>query len=201
MKFKKFQVSVLFLMVCVISISVSAEPVHNDRFDKKAAEMAEACRKDVVRLFTGWLESGKLTQNQLFDRFYIPVPGTNPKKFNTQYDSLTDEFLQPILEKYLSDEFVFVIAVDVNGYVPTHNIKYSRETIGITAMDLTWNRTKRMFNDRTGIAAARNMEPFLIQKYQRDTGEEMYDYSVPVIIRGDHWGAIRVGYQKKNKIR
>jgi methyl-accepting chemotaxis protein len=57
------------------------------------------------------------------------------------------------------------------------------------------NRTKRIFNDRTGLAAAQNTAPFLIQKYQRDTGETMADLSVPIFIDGRHWGAVRIGYR------
>jgi methyl-accepting chemotaxis protein len=57
------------------------------------------------------------------------------------------------------------------------------------------NRTKRIFNDRTGLAAAQNTASFLIQKYQRDTGETMADLSVPIFIDGKHWGSIRLGYR------
>ena len=53
-----------------------------------------------------------------------------------------------------------------------------------------------MFNDRTGLAAARNEKPFLLQRYSRDTGEVMMDISVPIYIEGRHWGAIRIGYQQ-----
>jgi methyl-accepting chemotaxis protein len=38
--------------------------------------------------------------------------------------------------------------------------------------------------------------PFLIQNYQRDTGETMADLSVPVVIQGKHWGAVRIGYRR-----
>ena len=89
----------------------------------------------------------------------------------------------------------FVVAVDRNGYLPTHNAKYSKPLTGDGDYDTKNNRTKRMFNDRTGLAAARNEKPYLLQKYQRDTGVEMKDLSVPIVIQGRHWGAIRIGYQ------
>ena len=47
----------------------------------------------------------------------------------------------------------------------------------------------------TGLAAARNTEPYLLQKYARDTGEKMADLSVPIFIRNQHWGAVRIGYK------
>ena len=66
---------------------------------------------------------------------------------------------------------------------------------GNLATDLLNNRTKRIFNDKTGLAAAKSAAPFLLQRYQRDTGETMVDLSVPVFVRGMHWGAVRLGFR------
>ena len=56
------------------------------------------------------------------------------------------------------------------------------------------NRTKRLFNDPVGLAAARNTDGVLVQTYNRDTGEKMWDISAPVTVQGRHWGAFRIGY-------
>jgi methyl-accepting chemotaxis protein len=89
------------------------------------------------------------------------------------------------------------VAVDANGYLPSHNSKYSRPLTDNPDYNAKHNRAKRMFNDRTGLAAARNTQPYLLQKYSRDTGEELLDLSVPVMMQGKHWGAIRIGYTKQ----
>lgn len=180
----------LFFFVFTKAVSANME-----KPDKAILNMALSCHTEVVQALNKLISTGTLTPSQLFDTFYIPIPGTNPQKYHTQYDKYTDEYLQPILDKYLKHKVIFVIAVDVNGYVPTHNSKYSQESIGISSMDVSWNRTKRIFNDRTGLAAARNTKSYLLQSYQRDTGETIYDYSLPVFIHGKHWGAIRVGYK------
>jgi methyl-accepting chemotaxis protein len=61
---------------------------------------------------------------------------------------------------------------------------------------LVGNRTKRIFDDTTGIKAATNKDkPFLLQSYRRDTGEIMHDISVPVYVFGKHWGAVRIGFK------
>jgi methyl-accepting chemotaxis protein len=93
------------------------------------------------------------------------------------------------------------VLVDRFGYLPTHNLRYSQQLTGNLAVDLVNNRTKRIFNDRTGIAAARNRAPFLVQRYQRDTGEVMADLSVPVMVRGAYWGAVRIGYRAVDEQR
>jgi methyl-accepting chemotaxis protein len=135
--------------------------------------------------------------SQLFDTFYIPIPNTNPQKFHTQYDKLTDEFIRIILDKYadMDKRVLFAVAADVNGYVPTHNSRYSKPLTDNADYNRDNNRTKQLFDDRTGLAAAKNLNPYLLQKYSRDTGEELYDLSVPIFFSGKHWGAIRIGYK------
>lgn len=193
---RKLIVLIVLLMPMALTQGVCAEEDLN-KFDARALKLAERCREEIVAQFDLLLQSGKLTMPQLFDTFYIPIPKTDPQKFHTQYDRMTDGILQPILDTYLeaSSRFVFFVLVDKNGYLPTHNTRYAQPLTGDPDVDVKKNRTKRIFNDRTGLAAARNLEPVLIQRYQRDTGEHMTDLSVPVYIRDQHWGAIRIGYQ------
>jgi len=91
-------------------------------------------------------------------------------------------------------QVVFAVLADRNGYVPTHNSRYSRPLTGNAETDRKWNRSKRMFNDKVGLAAARNKEGVLVQVYERDTGEKMWDISAPVQLNGRHWGTFRIGY-------
>jgi methyl-accepting chemotaxis protein len=187
----------IFLMIIAPAASSSAAE-RLSSLDQKAKSVAEQCAAEIVKQFNILLGSGRLTTPQLFDTFYIPIPGTSPQKFHTQYDRLTDGILQPILDQYLAEDshFVFVVAVDHNGYLPTHDTKYSQPLTGDSDHDSTWNRAKRIFDDRTGLAAARNTQPFLLQRYSRDTGETMNDLSVPIFIGGRHWGAVRIGYHE-----
>jgi hypothetical protein len=145
-----------------------------------------------------WLAGKEVTEERLFAFLYYPVPKTDPPKFTTDWDRLSDRDIQSIEESVMakSPTIVFAVLVDRNGYLPTHNTRYSQPLTGNLANDLVNNRTKRIFNDRTGLAAARSQAPFLIQRYQRDTGEIMVDLSVPVMVRGNHWGAVRIGYRQ-----
>lgn len=148
-----------------------------------------------------WLASKTITEEHLFAHFYFPIPQTDPLKYTTEYDTLADrDFLGPE-EKTLarSSALLYAVAADSNGYVPTHNQRYSMASTGNKAVDLLNNRTKRIFADRTGWAAAKNELPYLLQKYKQDTGEIMYDLSVPVTVRGKHWGCVRIGYRRNEK--
>jgi len=145
-----------------------------------------------------WIAGKEVTEERLFSFLYYPVAKTDPPKFTTDYDRLSDRDIQAIEEQGMtrSGNIIFVVLVDKNGYLPTHNLRYSQPLTGNLANDLVNNRTKRIFNDKTGLAAAKSQAPFLIQRYQRDTGETMVDLSVPVMVKGAHWGALRIGYRQ-----
>lgn len=141
------------------------------------------------------INSGRLTEAQVFDTNYIPIEGTNPQKYHTAYDSFTDQNVVGIEDGFLQDQDVIYAAmVDQNGYVPTHNSIFSKPLTGDQATDLIDNRTKRLFNDETGINAAQNTQPYLQQIYYRDTGEVLWDISAPIMVFGKHWGAFRIGF-------
>lgn len=142
------------------------------------------------KILTDAIRDGKLTEQQIFDTDYKLIPNTSPPKYNTQYDQYTDENLRVIEDSFLNDRvIVFAVAVDINGYLPTHNTKYSKPGGG-----LNFDRTKRIFGDDVGTTAARNQQPYKFQEYKRDTGEVMWDISAPVYVNGRHWGAFRIGF-------
>jgi methyl-accepting chemotaxis protein len=158
-----------------------------------ATDFARGCAQAIEK----WIGGKETTEEKLFSSIYYPMPRTDPPKFTTDWDRLSDRDILPIEEAILgkSPVIVYTVLVDRFGYLPTHNARYSQPLTGNLAIDLVNNRTKRIFNDRTGLAAARNRAPFLVQRYQRDTGEIMADLSVPVMVKGSHWGAVRIGYR------
>jgi HAMP domain-containing protein len=147
--------------------------------------------------FDNAIDSGLLTVNDVFDRSYVEIKGWawgEKPKFHTRFDALTDRAVLVFQDKYLENEdFVFAVGVDANGYLPTHNSRFQLPLTGVPEKDLVGNRTKRIFNDPVGLAAAKNTEPSLKQVYSRDTGEVMWDVSSPVMVKGKHWGGFRVG--------
>jgi methyl-accepting chemotaxis protein len=155
----------------------------------------------IAQGFERAVTDGRLSLEDLLDTHYVPVPGTNPQQVTTRFVLFTDRELPAIQEAMLefSDKVVFCAAVDRNGYLPTHNLKYSRPQ----GADPVWNaancRNRRIFDDRTGLAAGRNTRRFLLQTYRRDMGGGrhvlMKDLSAPITVLGRHWGGLRVGYQ------
>lgn len=159
--------------------------------------IAERGARDVGKLFEQSIASGQIAEASLFDRAYKPIPNTNPQKHTSAFDAFTDRVLPAIQERILEEysQLAFSVAVDNNGYLPTHNRKFSKPLTGNYETDLMNNRTKRIFNDRAGARCGSNTKPFLLQTYKRDTGEIMHDLSVPIYVKGRHWGGFRIGYR------
>ena len=156
--------------------------------------------QEISALFEQAVDRGEITLEDLFDENYRPNPGSNPPQFVTRFCDFTDRVLQDRLEKVLasSDRVAFCAAVDRNGYLPTHNRKYSQPPGADPAWNAAHCRNRRKFDDPVGLAAARNTEPFIVQSYRRDMGGGkaalMLDAAAPIIVKGRHWGALRLGY-------
>lgn len=159
---------------------------------------AQAAAQAIGALFERAIAEGTLSQAQVFSQQYEPIPNTNPQKYHTPYDRFTDQHLPAIQEPILSRQLnvMYAGAVDVKGYFPTHNKKFSQPLTGNHEKDLLNNRTKRIFSDRTGSRCGSNTQPMLLQTYKRDTGEVMHDLSVPIMVNGKHWGGFRVGFKR-----
>ena len=169
--------------------------------DKEALEWANSFASEISQVLDRWIASRELTEEKLFARLYYPIPKSDPPKYTSDYDGLADRDFAAIQEKYLAKAATLIYAVtsDVNGYIPTHNQKFSMPATGNRAVDLLNNRTKRLFGDKTGTAAAHSEAPYLLQQYKRDTGELVVDLSVPISVKGRHWGCVRIGYRRVDK--
>ncbi len=135
----------------------------------------------------------------LFDTNYREIPNTQPQKYSTGYDQAFTPRLQPLYDETLAKmpQGIFAICVDTNGYGPSHNSVFAQPLSGDPQRDISNSRDKRLFNDPTGLRAARSTESFLLQTYMRDTGEILSDLSLPIHIDGRHWGAIRLGFNPR----
>lgn len=177
--------------------SIAASGVRTAQSELIATAMATA--GTISELFEAALARGEIALADLFDEAYRPVPGSNPVQHMTRFVALTDRLLPPLQEELLTSNgrIVFCAAVDRNGFLPTHNRKYAQAQ----GSDPVWNnancRNRRIFDDRTGLAAARSRKPFLLQSYRRDMGGGQFlvmeDLSAPIMVKGRHWGAFRFG--------
>lgn len=166
--------------------------------------LIEICRHkagEIAALFEEAVDEGRISMAELFDENYRPIPGSDPAQVTARFTAFTDRILPQVQEPVLAMDprIVFCAALDRNGYLPTHNLVYSRPQ----GDDPVWNaancRNRRIFSDRTGLGAGRNTRPFLLQTYRRDMGGGnfalMKDLSAPITVKGRHWGGVRIGYK------
>ncbi|CAN5360181.1 methyl-accepting chemotaxis protein [soil metagenome] len=167
------------------------------RFINAASEAAA----EVTALLEDAVQSGRVTLDALFDDHYAPIANTLPQQFTTRFVPLADQLFPEVQERNLriDPKAVFCICVDRNGYVATHNRIYNNPQRGDPVWDAANSRYRRIFNDRTGLASARNTRPFILQTYRRDMGGGrfvvMKEAACPITVGGRHWGAVRLAFQ------
>ncbi len=179
------------------TISERLAEVGLDDYHQRVYDLAREGAGRIAEQFEADVQQNRISLDDLFDRSYTLIPKTSPSKYHTRFDGYTDQVLPAIQEALLPrhEGLVFAIACTPQGYVPTHNNVFSQALTGDTQVDAVQNRTKRKFDDRTGIRCGSHQQAVLLQTYTRDTGELMHDLSVPIMVRGRHWGGLRLGYK------
>ncbi len=176
--------------------------VQLDDYHQYIYDLARQGAAAIAARFEADIDAGTLSLDDLFDRNYKAQPGTDPTRYNTRFDRYADQVLPAIQEPLLTqhEALVYAIATTPEGYVPTHNRAFSAPPTGDPQVDRVKCRSKRLFNDRTGGRCGSHERRLLLQTYSRDTGELMHDLSVPIMVRGRHWGGLRLGYRPDDSV-
>lgn len=169
----------------------------NQEFIERSIEVA----KEVSAAFENAISAGKITFEALFDNNYIPIEGTNPVQYRTQFLDLMEKILPDIQNPRVERDgrMVLCIAIDRNGYIPVHRALHSQPQ---RPGDVEWNashcRNRRIHDDPTRLGAARNTRPYLIQQYSRQyegKNQVLRTISAPIRVFNKHWGALRISYE------
>ncbi|MGO4712444.1 methyl-accepting chemotaxis protein [Bradyrhizobium sp. 2TAF24] len=174
--------------------------IHDDNTECVARAMDAAGR--ISALFEAAIARGEISAADLFDTDYQPIAATAPQQVRTRYLAWAEGVLPQIQEAVLASApgMTFAATVDRNGYLPVHNKIYAQPQ---RPGDVAWNtancRNRRIFDDPTGLAAARNTRAYLVQSYARDMGNgvkiRMREIDVPIRVGGRHWGGFRTAYK------
>lgn len=172
-----------------------------ETIDTPYIEAVQNLAREIGEIFSAAINLGQISREDLFSRTYTPIPNTNPEQVMAPFTEFTDYTLPSLQEPMLrfSDKVVFCAAVNLDGYLPTHNDKFSMpQRLNNPDWNKSYCRNRRIFNDRVGLAAGQSTRPFLLQAYRRDMGDGqammMKDLSAPIFVNGDHWGGIRLAY-------
>ncbi len=191
----------IILGVCLL-LCLSSYFLIVKMFDNLENQLFEKCRIEALigakvtgEMIRIMIETGIVREQDVFDTRYIPIPDTKPQKYTTRYDRVFDRYLQHTIDEFIKDPDIdYAVPADRNGYVPTHNLKYSGPSSRGAIKSALQSRSKRIFDDAVGITAARfKGDGTIKQLYNRDTGETMWDIAAPIFLGDKHWGAFRIG--------
>ncbi len=173
-------------------VRVTYQP-YIDRVQAVTAEMAATIERA--------LADGAIGEEDIFDTTYVRDGATEPAQYRCRSVAPLEAHARNILERELGIAPLpdFCLLQDRNGFNPVHNQRYSQPPrAGDTVWNLRYSRMRRIFDDRTGLAASRNLKPFLVQSYARDMGDAIelrMEFDAPLFLRGRHWGALRMAYK------
>ena len=179
-----------------------AQRVKQLRFDYQAyITRVQNVAIEVAAAVERGLEEGMIAECDLFDTNYVRDGASEPPQYlNSSVEPLA-KLTQSLLEAQLllKPNPDFCLLQDRNGFNPVHNLVYSAVP---RTHDLSWNyrhsRVRRIFDDRVGMAASRNLKSFLVQSYARDMGDSIetrMEFDAPIFIKGRHWGTVRMAYE------
>jgi len=196
---KKIAIIIGFCMV----LSIGSFVIISKMFDRIEEQLIHKCTIEartgarvMSEIMILMIDSGVLAEKDIFDTGYVKIPGTRPQKVRTGYDRVFDKYIQKIEDEFLEDTDVeYAVLSDKNGYVPTHNSKYSKQETKNYELDLHQSRSKRNFSNFPAIREALGYKGkgTIRLLYYRDTGEVMWNIGAPVYLRGRHWGSFLLG--------
>jgi methyl-accepting chemotaxis protein len=138
----------------------------------------------------------------IFDKNYAPIGKRKPQKYRVSWGEEYTRRCQSLLEDALRliPGCIYAVGVNTDGYLSSHNLKFSKPLTGDDAVDIVGNRCNRKFDAPGELRAAKNEQPVLLRTYRRDTGEVLCDIAMPIEIDGRLWGNVRVGITAENLV-
>ena len=159
----------------------------------------EGCREVQIAIEQA-IDSGEISLEDVFDRDYQIMEGTNPVQYRVRFNETADREVRPVLDRMkAADGRIIGTAIgDMNGYLPTHLSERSHPQ----GPDPVWNdahcRNRRiMIDDQTRMALASD-RPATLATYRMELGDKkipVKNIYVPLWVKGRRWGNFELAYR------
>jgi len=178
------------------TLANSGAEIDDTPFILKAQDASRAIAAAVEQA----IASGEVTIEDVFDRDYKLIEGSNPVQYAVRFNDAADRHVQPILDRVkASDSRIIGSAIgDMNGYLPTHLSERSLPQ----SSDPVWNdehcRNKRILIDDTTRAALASDKPATLATYRMELGDKFIPVKnvfVPLWFKGRRWGNYELAYR------
>ncbi len=162
-------------------------------------ERVQSVAADIAANVERGFADGSIREADLFDMTYVRDGDTLPPIYTCRSVAPLERCTRAILEGQLAVQPVpdLCMLQDRNGFNAVHNLHYSLAPTYDTIWNQRHSRVRRIFDDKVGISASRNIKPFLVQRYARDMGDKIeacMEFDAPLFFRGRHWGTVRMAY-------
>lgn len=164
---------------------------------------AERGAKGIAAVFENAISSGRISEDQVFEKNHPPIQYTNPRQFEARYLGEVEAELLSIIGMIRDEDDTLEIAIPVDreGYNPVHHEEFAQsQKPDDPAYNVKFARNKSITNNKASVTVARNLHPHLIQIHDlRELGLDMppaREVAVPIYINGRHWGAFTTLYRQ-----
>jgi len=178
------------------TLANSGAEIDDTPFILKAQDAARQIMAAVERA----IDQGEVTVDDVFDRDYKVVEGTNPVQYDVSFNEAADKYVRPVLDRTKgSDNRIIGSAIgDLNGYLPTHLSERSHPQ----GPDPVWNdehcRNKRILIDDATRNALASDRPATLATYRMELGDKFIPVKnvfVPLWFKGRRWGNFELAYR------
>ena len=178
------------------TLANSGAEIDDTPFILKAQEAARV----IVEAIERGIDSGEVALEDVFDRDYKEVEGSNPSQYDTRFCAFADKYVRPVLDRTkATDGRIIGSAIgDMNGYLPTHLTERSHPQ----GPDPVWNdehcRNRRILMDETTRNACNSEKPAMLATYRMELGDRhitVKNVFVPMYFKGRRWGNFELAYR------
>src|SRR5206468_293780 len=133
----------------------------------------DTCRQ-IRHAIEAAIDAGEVAIDDVFDREYQMVEGSNPVQYNVRFNDAADRLVRPLLDQTKAgDNRIIGSAIgDMNGYLPTHLSERSHPQ----GPDPVWNdehsRNKRILIDEQTRMALASDKPATLATYRMELGDK-----------------------------
>lgn len=178
------------------TLANSGAEIDDTPFILKAQDVARQLSMAIERA----IDAGECTLDDVFDRNYQLVEGSNPVQYDVRFNATADKYVRPILDQTKgADNRIIGSAIgDMNGYLPTHLSERSHPQ----GPDPVWNdehcRNRRILIDDTTRNALASDKAAMLATYRMELGDKFIPVKnvfVPLYVKGRRWGNFELAYR------
>jgi methyl-accepting chemotaxis protein len=162
--------------------------------------LAQEAMRAIMTAVEQGIDRGDVTVEQVMDRNYVLIEGSNPPQYNNGFCDFADKHIRPLLDRFKAREpkIIGSAITNLDGYLPTH----LSERCHTPGPDPVWNdehcRNKRIFMDETTRKACESDKPAMLATYRMELGDKyipVKNVFVALFFKGRRWGNFELAYR------